>query len=142
MFCSGGSSLFYHHHFLSAYFISSVFYQHYFITIIFYHHAYFISIFANFITILYHHILSAFYITYYIQFNFPVCYAFIIIVPLTSISQWIVMECLVYHVWCGFLMYKFKARKNVHGHLWFRIFNEVPVVLLIIIILLAVFKPF
>ena len=36
----------------------------------------------------------------------------------------------------------FKNNKNLHGHVWYRVFNEVPVILLVIIVYLVVFKPF
>ena len=48
----------------------------------------------------------------------------------------------LYHVWCGKIMYDFKNNRNNHGHVWYRVFNEVPVLLLVAIIYLVVFKPF
>ena len=48
----------------------------------------------------------------------------------------------LYHIWCGKIMYDFKNNKNLHGHVWYRVFNEVPVILLVIIVYLVVFKPF
>ena len=39
-------------------------------------------------------------------------------------------------------MYDFKNNRNSHGHVWYRVFNEVPVLLLVAIIYLVVFKPF
>lgn len=47
-----------------------------------------------------------------------------------------------YHVWCGKLMIDFKHDRNRHGHVWFRWFNEAPVLLLIAIVFLVVLKPF
>ncbi len=47
-----------------------------------------------------------------------------------------------YHIWCGKIMYDFRNDKNSHTHVWYRVFNEVPVVLLAVIIYLVVFKPF
>ena len=46
-----------------------------------------------------------------------------------------------YHVYCGKLLLDFKHDRNRHGHVWFRWFNEFPVLLLIAIVLLAVLKP-
>jgi putative membrane protein len=46
-----------------------------------------------------------------------------------------------YHLYCGKLLLDFKHDRNAHSHLWYRWFNEVPVVLLIAIVLLAVLKP-
>ena len=48
----------------------------------------------------------------------------------------------IYHMWCGKIMYDFKNNRNSHGHVWYRVFNEVPVLLLVAIIYLVVFKPF
>ena len=48
----------------------------------------------------------------------------------------------LYHVWCGKIMLDFKNGRNTHGHVWFRVFNEVPVLLLFVIIYLVIFKTF
>lgn len=48
----------------------------------------------------------------------------------------------VYHWYCGKLLKDFKTDSNTKSHVWFRWFNEVPVVFLIVIVLLAVKKPF
>ena len=47
-----------------------------------------------------------------------------------------------YHFWCGKLVNLFKQDNNQHSHIWFRWFNEFPVLLLIVIIILVVVKPF
>ncbi len=47
-----------------------------------------------------------------------------------------------YHLYCGKLLRDFKHDRNRHGHVWYRWFNEAPVVLLIAIVLLVVLKPF
>ena len=47
-----------------------------------------------------------------------------------------------YHLYCGKLVSDFKHDRNRHGHVWYRVFNEVPVLLLIGIVILAVVKPF
>jgi putative membrane protein len=43
---------------------------------------------------------------------------------------------------CGALLKKFENGKNTRSHKWFRVFNEVPVFLLLAIVLLVVLKPF
>jgi len=48
----------------------------------------------------------------------------------------------VYHIWCGKLMIDFKHDRNTKSHVWYRWFNEVPVLFLIAIIILAIIKPF
>jgi putative membrane protein len=47
-----------------------------------------------------------------------------------------------YHAWCARLLRDFAADRNTKGHVWFRWFNEVPVVVLIATVLLVVLKPF
>lgn len=46
-----------------------------------------------------------------------------------------------YHAWCYSLMKSFHDGRNTHSQRWFRFFNEVPALLLIGIVLLAVVKP-
>ena len=48
---------------------------------------------------------------------------------------------IAYHLWCGKLLGDFKHDRNVHGHVWYRWFNEFPVIVLIAIVVLAVVKP-
>jgi putative membrane protein len=40
------------------------------------------------------------------------------------------------------LINDFKHRRNNRSHVWYRWFNEVPVVVLIAVVILAVVKPF
>lgn len=47
-----------------------------------------------------------------------------------------------YHAYCGKLMRDFKAGNNQHSHVWYRWFNEVPVLILFAIVMLVVVKPF
>ena len=47
-----------------------------------------------------------------------------------------------YHLWCGALVKAFRTGRAPHGHVWFRWFNEVPVLFLIAIVVLVVVKPF
>jgi protoporphyrinogen IX oxidase len=47
-----------------------------------------------------------------------------------------------YHVWCYRLMVALRNGSNRHSQRWYRLFNEVPSVLLIAIVVLAVVKPF
>jgi putative membrane protein len=49
---------------------------------------------------------------------------------------------IVYHVWCGALVKSFRDERNTRSHVWYRWFNEVPVLFLIAIVLLVVVKPF
>lgn len=49
---------------------------------------------------------------------------------------------LIYHGWCIRLVADFREERNRHGHVWFRWFNEFPVLILIGIVVLVIFKPF
>ena len=52
------------------------------------------------------------------------------------------IACLVaYHLYCGKLRIDFLKERNQHSDIWYRWFNEIPVLFLVIIILLAVLKP-
>jgi protoporphyrinogen IX oxidase len=62
----------------------------------------------------------------------------------------LVLVLVIFHVFCGKYLRDFKTAKTVKGykalrasknHQFFRIFNEIPTVLLIIIIFLVVLKP-
>jgi protoporphyrinogen IX oxidase len=46
-----------------------------------------------------------------------------------------------YHLWCYKLVCDFRDGRNQHSQRWYRIFNELPGILLIAIVLLAVVKP-
>ena len=47
-----------------------------------------------------------------------------------------------YHHACGSLLKKFEQKRNTRSHVWFRWFNEVPVLVLFVTLILVVLKPF
>jgi putative membrane protein len=47
-----------------------------------------------------------------------------------------------YHLWCGKLLVDFKHDRNAKSHVWFRWFNEFPVLILFAVVILVVVKPF
>lgn len=49
---------------------------------------------------------------------------------------------IVYHLYCGRLLRDFAAGRNRHSHVWYRVFNEVPVLVLVAVVFLVVLKPF
>lgn len=53
-----------------------------------------------------------------------------------------VLLLLGYHHYCGRLIRAFAQEENPHSEKFYRVFNELPVVLLIAIVILAVVKPF
>ncbi|MFK7963087.1 MAG: CopD family protein [Burkholderiaceae bacterium] len=54
----------------------------------------------------------------------------------------VVVGLIAYHVWCGRLLKKFTAGPGERGHVWFRWFNEAPVIGLFIAVVLVIVKPF
>lgn len=54
----------------------------------------------------------------------------------------LVMLLIGYHIWCGKLVKTFRLEHNVRSHVWYRWFNEFPVLIMIPIVVLVVFKPF
>ena len=47
-----------------------------------------------------------------------------------------------YHHACGSLLKKFELGKNVRSHVWYRWFNEAPVLAMFAVVILVVVKPF
>jgi protoporphyrinogen IX oxidase len=54
----------------------------------------------------------------------------------------VVLLVLGYHHGCGVLLKKFEAGTMHRGHIWFRWFNEIPVLMLVAAVVLVVVKPF
>ena len=48
---------------------------------------------------------------------------------------------IIYHIICWKLVKDFKTDQNKHSHVWYRWFNELPVLLLVAIIILVIVKP-
>jgi protoporphyrinogen IX oxidase len=53
----------------------------------------------------------------------------------------LVAALIAYHFWCRQLMRSLRHGAGVHSQRWYRLFNEVPGLLLIAIVILAVVKP-
>jgi protoporphyrinogen IX oxidase len=49
---------------------------------------------------------------------------------------------IAYHFYCGKLLQDFERGRNKHGHVWYRWFNELPVLVLFAIVPLVILKPF
>lgn len=47
-----------------------------------------------------------------------------------------------YHFSCTRMLRRFEAHRNTRGHVWYRWYNEAPVLLLLAAVLLVVLKPF
>ncbi len=49
---------------------------------------------------------------------------------------------IVYHLMCRHFLQVFIADANTRSHTWFRVFNEIPVLVLLAVVLLVIVKPF
>ena len=48
----------------------------------------------------------------------------------------------IYHWHCGRLLRAFEGGSNARSHVWFRFYNEMPVLVLFAVVFLVVLKPF
>ncbi|WP_213035262.1 protoporphyrinogen oxidase HemJ [Candidatus Nitrotoga fabula] len=53
----------------------------------------------------------------------------------------LVVALIAYHIYCGKLLNNFKNDRNTRSHVFYRWFNEFPVLLMIAIIMLVIVKP-
>ena len=49
---------------------------------------------------------------------------------------------LAYQLYCGMLLRRFQNGSNVYSHRWYRVFNELPVLMMVAALYMVVFKPF
>ena len=54
----------------------------------------------------------------------------------------LVMALVGYHGYCGKLLRDFRDGRNRHSHIFYRWFNEFPVLILVGVVILVVVKPF
>ena len=54
----------------------------------------------------------------------------------------LVVLLILHHIACWIFLKQFKEDRNTRSHVFYRWFNEIPVALLIIIVILVVVKPF
>ena len=54
----------------------------------------------------------------------------------------LVLVLIVYHYYCGVLVKQFAADQNTRSHIFYRWFNEVPVLVLMAVVILVTVKPF
>ena len=54
----------------------------------------------------------------------------------------LVVLLLGYHHACMRILKGFEQGRSQRGHVWFRWFNEVPVIMMLVIVILVVVKPF
>ena len=58
-------------------------------------------------------------------------------------QTWMVLKLVfvIYHLYLGSILNQFKLNLNQHSHKFFRYINEIPTILLILIIFVVIFKP-
>ena len=62
-------------------------------------------------------------------------------------QTWMVLKIILviiltlYHFYLGKILAQFKIDQNIHSHKYYRIINEIPTLLLILIVFVVVFKP-
>lgn len=54
----------------------------------------------------------------------------------------LVLALTFYQIYCGRLLKRFHAKQNQRSHIWYRWFNEVPALCLLLILALVILKPF
>jgi putative membrane protein len=54
----------------------------------------------------------------------------------------VVLAAVGYHHMCARMLRRFEQGLNQRSHVWFRWFNELPVVLMLLAVVLVVVKPF
>ncbi len=54
----------------------------------------------------------------------------------------LVLVLVAYHFYCGRVLRDFQANRNARSHVWYRWFNELPVLILLAVTFLVVLKPF
>jgi putative membrane protein len=59
-----------------------------------------------------------------------------------QIKLFLVILLIIYHFKCLNLMRQFQNNKNTHSHVFYRWFNEIPVIMLIGTVILVAVKPF
>ena len=62
-------------------------------------------------------------------------------------QKWMVLKIIfvafltLYHFYLGSNLNKFKNDQNIHSHKFYRLINEIPTLLLILIVFVVIFKP-
>lgn len=54
----------------------------------------------------------------------------------------LIVALIVYHFWCGRLLRQLRDDISTHSHRFFRVFNELPVLILFPVVILVVVRPF
>ena len=58
-----------------------------------------------------------------------------------NLKIFFVLLIMIYQFYCGIILRNFEKYRCNKGHVWYRVFNEIPVFLLLFIIILVILKP-
>ena len=75
-------------------------------------------------------------------FYLPRIFVNLAMVPPGSVAERERLLLIAYHAWCGRLLAQFMRGEPGRSHVWFRWFNEAPVLMLLVSVVLVVVKPF
>ena len=53
----------------------------------------------------------------------------------------LVVLLVIYHFYCGRIIKQLEAGNDSRSHIWFRWFNELPVIILSLVVILVIVKP-
>jgi putative membrane protein len=63
------------------------------------------------------------------------------LMPWMHMKLGLIFLLIIYHLYLGKLLLDFKHNRNKHGHVFYRVINEVPILFLVVIVILAIVKP-
>ncbi len=75
------------------------------------------------------------------------CGTGLIYITENSDEMWLLIKLLlvilltVFHIYCGKVIKKFKEKENTKKEKYYRVINEIPTIIFIVVIFLVVFKP-
>ena len=75
------------------------------------------------------------------------CGTGLIYITESSDEMWLLIKLLlvilltVFHIYCGKVIKKFKEKENTKKEKYYRVINEIPTIIFIVVIFLVVFKP-
>lgn len=75
------------------------------------------------------------------------CGTGLIYITESSHEMWLLIKLIliilltVFHIYCGKIIKKFKEKENTKSEKYYRVINEIPTIIFIVVIFLVVFKP-
>ena len=82
-------------------------------------------------------VLTVLFGTWLLSYNWSIY----IHLPWMHAKLTLIVLLLIYHLYLGKLLFAFRKDRNTHSHVFYRWLNEIPVIFLVGIILLAILRP-